>query len=636
MRQRVHELVDGARAAIEANRRRIDDLNVYPVPDGDTGTNLTLTVRAIEEALHDDGPDDRAGLAREVSRAALMGARGNSGVILSQIIRGATESLAESDDLARAFRSASDAAYRAVKKPVEGTMLTAIRSMADAAEHGADLAGIIARGDDTVTQTRELLPVLKEAGVVDAGAAGLVEIVRGIHAALTGEAQASPPEHEETFGLEAIHQELSRYRYCTVFVVEGEGLDADELESKLEQLGDSLLVVGDSSALKVHVHTDDPGRALSLGIARGAIEGVEIANMHAQTQQREERLLHSVPDEQAACAVVAVSAGAGNRALFESFGAVVVEGGPTMNPSTADLVAAIEHAPGLEVILLPNNGNVILTAEHAAENASKVARVVPTRSLQAGLAALVAFDGSRVADENVAALQEAADGVATGAVTIASRDVQLNGVAVRKGKWLGLAEGEPMAGGETFDEVAQAVLEQLLHEPRGVVTLLTGDEPATTRRAPGADPVRVSRARARRARGGPAALSAPAGSRMTPVRVILVEDNDTFRETLELLFGLRDEIDVVASVATGDEAPPVVRALRPDVVLMDYRMPGLNGAEATRLVLEADPMTRVVCLTASVTAEEIAEVERAGAAAVVTKDGDFDRLVEIVCEASRQ
>ena len=360
MRERVHELVDGARAAIEANRRRIDDLNVYPVPDGDTGTNLTLTVRAIEEALHDDGPDDRAGLAREVSRAALMGARGNSGVILSQIIRGATESLAESDDLARAFRSASDAAYRAVKKPVEGTMLTAIRSMADAAEHGADLAGIIARGDDTVTQTRELLPVLKEAGVVDAGAAGLVEIVRGIHAALTGEAQAPPPEHEEAFGLEAIHQELSRYRYCTVFVVEGEGLDADELEPELEQLGDSLLVVGDSSALKVHVHTDDPGRALSLGVARGAIAGVEIANMHAQTRQREERLLHSVPVDQATCAIVAVSAGAGNRALFESFGAVVVEGGATMNPSTADLVAAIEHAPGLEVIVLPNNGNVIL------------------------------------------------------------------------------------------------------------------------------------------------------------------------------------------------------------------------------------------------------------------------------------
>ncbi len=476
MRQRVQELVEGARAAIEANRRRIDDLNVYPVPDGDTGTNLTLTVRAIDEALHKDGPDDRAGLAKEVSRAALMGARGNSGVILSQIVRGATESLAESDDLARAFRSASDAAYRAVKKPVEGTMLTAIRSMADAAEHGADLAGIIARGDDTVAQTRDMLPVLKEAGVVDAGAAGLVEIVRGIQAAITGEALAPPPEPDGEFGLEAIHQELSRYRYCTVFVVEGDGLDADELESELEELGDSLLVVGDTSALKVHVHTDDPGRALSLGIARGAIGGVEIANMHTQTQQREERLLHSVPD-QAGAAVVAVSSGAGNRDLFESFGAVVVDGGKTMNPSTADLVAAIERAPGQEVIVLPNNGNVILASEQAAANASKVARVVTTRSLQAGLAALVAFDPSRGAEDNVAAMQESADGVATGAVTIASRDVQLNGVAVRKGKWLGLADGEPIVGGETFEEVAEAVLERLLREPRGVLTLLTGESP---------------------------------------------------------------------------------------------------------------------------------------------------------------
>jgi fatty acid kinase len=477
MRKQVTTWVEGARAAIEANRRRIDDLNVYPVPDGDTGTNLTLTVRAIDEALHRDGPDDRVGLAKEISRAALMGARGNSGVILSQIIRGATESLAESDDLTRAFRSASDAAYRAVKKPVEGTMLTAIRSMADAAEHGADLAGIIARGDDTVVQTREMLPVLKEAGVVDAGAAGLVEIVRGIRAAVTGEVLPPPPELEEEFGLEAIHQELSRYRYCTVFVVEGERLDADELEAELERLGDSLLVVGDSTALKVHVHTDDPGRALSLGVERGAIGGVEIANMHAQTQQREERLLHSVPDDHEASAVVAVSSGAGNRTLFESFGAVVVDGGRTMNPSTADLVAAIEGAPGPEVIVLPNNANVILAAEQAAANASKLARVIPTRSLQAGLAALVAFDAARGAEANVADMQQASDGVATGAVTIASRDVQLNGVAVEKGKWLGLADGEPVAGGATFDEVAQAVLEQLLGEPRGVLTLLTGENP---------------------------------------------------------------------------------------------------------------------------------------------------------------
>jgi DAK2 domain fusion protein YloV len=475
MRQHARELVAGARAAIEAHRRRIDDLNVYPVPDGDTGTNLTLTVRAIDEALQKDGPEDRPGLAHEISRAALMGARGNSGVILSQIVRGACDALAESDDLARAFRSASDAAYRAVKKPVEGTMLTAIRSMADASEHGGDLATIIARGDDTVAQTRDMLPVLKEAGVVDAGAAGLVEIVRGIQAALTGEALPPPPELEQDIGIDAIHQELSRYRYCTVFVVEGETLDADDLEAELERIGDSLLVVGDPTALKVHVHTDDPGRALSLGVARGIVGGVEIANMHAQTLEREDRLLHAVPDDEAAaCAVVAVTAGSGNRALFESFGASVVDGGSTMNPSTADILAAVESADAGEVVVLPNNGNVIMSAEQAAEHSGKHVRVVPTRSIQAGLAALVAFDPAAAAPENAAAMQEAADGVATGAVTIASRDVQLNGVAVRSGTWLGLADGEPVAGGDTFDEVARTVLDTLLREPRDVLTLLTG------------------------------------------------------------------------------------------------------------------------------------------------------------------
>ena len=476
MRKRARELVEGARAAIEANRRRIDDLNVYPVPDGDTGTNLTLTVRAIDESLGKDGPDDRPGLAHELSRAALMGARGNSGVILSQIVRGACDALAETDDLARVFRSASDAAYRAVKKPVEGTMLTAIRAMAEAAERGGDLAAIVARGDETVAATQAMLPILTEAGVVDAGAAGLVEIVRGIEAALSGRTLPPPVEAEGDFGFEAIHQELSRYRYCTVFVIEGDSLDSDELESELEQFGDSLLVVGDPSALKVHVHTDDPGRALTLGTARGTVAGVEIANMHAQTHDREERLLHSVPDsEPAASAAVVVTAGAGNRALAESFGAHVVDGGTTMNPSTSDILAAVERANAGEVVVLPNNGNVIMAADQAAANAAKVVRVVPTRSIQAGLAALVAFDPSLTADENAEAMRETLDGVVTGAVTLASRDVQLNGVAVRAGKWLGLAEGEPVAGGETFDEAAQAVLEMLLQEPRGVLTLLTGE-----------------------------------------------------------------------------------------------------------------------------------------------------------------
>ena len=472
------ELARAGLTAMESNRRRIDDLNVYPVPDGDTGTNLTLTMRSVVQALEATQTEDRAALAREVTRAALMGARGNSGVILSQIIRGAADVLGASDDVAGAFRSASDAAYRAVRKPVEGTMLTAIREMAEAAAAGGRLEDVLARGDDCVARTREMLAVLKEAGVVDSGAAGLVEIVRGIAAGLAGEPLPEVAADEESFAHEAIHQELSEFRYCTVFVVEGDDLDADWLEDELERLGDSLLVVGDRTAIKIHIHTDDPGRALSLGVERGTIGSVEIANMHAQTVEREQRLLHAVPDAPpAACDAVVVVAGDGNERLFESFGARSVEGGRTMNPSTADILAAVEASSAAEVVVLPNNKNVIMSAEQAADHSSKTVRVIPTHSMQAGLAAMVAFDPSRRADENAAAMRAAVESVATGAVTIASRDVETEELVIHKGEWLGLADGQPVVGGDTFDEVARGVVDRMLAEPRGILTLLTGEEP---------------------------------------------------------------------------------------------------------------------------------------------------------------
>jgi hypothetical protein len=482
--ERVRELSAGALAAMEAARRRVDDLNVYPVPDGDTGTNLTLTMRAVDEAVQASTATSREAIAKEISRAALMGARGNSGVILSQIVRGAADVLAGSDDLARAFRSASDAAYRAVRRPVEGTMLTAIRELAEeAGAHGGSppgelLATLVARGEDCVARTTEMLDVLKEAGVVDSGAAGLVEIVRGITAAWNGEELPAPPAEPDHLGVEAIHQELSRYRYCTVFLVEGDGLDAESLEDELERMGDSLLVVGDRSALKVHVHTDDPGKALSLAVAQGALSGVEIANMHAQTVQREERLLEAAPAPAlpAQTDAIVVTVGQGNRRLFESLGARAVDGGTTMNPSTAEILAAVEAAPGAEAVVLPNNKNVIMSAEQAAEHASKPVRVLPTVSLQAGLAAMVAFDASQTAAENAREMGDVLGEVATGAVTVASRDVEMDGVEIHKGAFLGLVDGEAVAGGEAFDEVATAVVERLLAEPRGVLTLLTGEE----------------------------------------------------------------------------------------------------------------------------------------------------------------
>src|SRR6266540_434096 len=267
--EQVLKLARAATTALERSRQRIDDLNVYPVPDGDTGTNMTMTAHAVVEALERSTATDRPALVKEVTRAALMGARGNSGVILSQIVRGAAEVLGEESRIdapvvGRTFQGARDAAYRAVREPVEGTMLSVIRELAE---------------------ETEALPI--DADVP----AFLAALVRGLAAVVAGEELPEAPAEREELSSEAIHQELSRYRYCTTFVIEGDQLDADEIETELARLGDSLLVVGDAEALKVHVHTDEPGTALAVGTRVGVIERVEIANMHEQTVQREERLL---------------------------------------------------------------------------------------------------------------------------------------------------------------------------------------------------------------------------------------------------------------------------------------------------------------------------------------------------------
>jgi DAK2 domain fusion protein YloV len=495
----LQKVVDAALASLEANRARIDDLNVYPVPDGDTGTNLTMTVRALDEAIDSTSAANRQSLARDVARGALMGARGNSGVIFSQIVRGAADVLGDVDgpvidaaSMARALRGASDAAYRAVRRPVEGTMLSVIRELAEEAEAQAAaqpllaelLVRLVERGEAAVARTPDQLQVLRDAGVVDAGGAGLLELVRGVAAYINGQPLPEALPIEERLSVEAIHQELSEYKYCTVFLIEGNGLELEMLEDELEKLGDSLLVVGDENAIKVHVHTDDPGAALSIGTRAGTIDRIEIANMHEQTAQREERLLSAVPDAPPAkTGIVAVVAGDGNRALFESLAATIgpieiVEGGQTMNPSTADLLRAAQSIDADEVILLPNNSNIILAAEHAAAHADRKVEVVHADSIPAGLAAMVAYNGSRTAAENAAEMRKALDAIATGEVTIASRDVEMNGITIREGQWLGLADGEPVAVGESFEEVASAVVETLLDDSRSLLTLLTGEDEA--------------------------------------------------------------------------------------------------------------------------------------------------------------
>jgi DAK2 domain fusion protein YloV len=478
----VSDLAGAALASLEASRTRIDDLNVYPVPDGDTGTNMTLTVRAVVDALARSTASNGDELAAEITRAALMGARGNSGVILSQLLRGAAEALVSTGvvrpaDLAVALRGASDAGYASMRDPKEGTILTVAREMAERAEEidgdglplGDALAEVVARGEAALARTRGQLPELREAGVVDAGGAGLLELLRGIAGHVRGEPLLERPAELEHVPLAAIHLEPSRYRYCTSFFVEGDDADPEALEQALAAFGDSLLVVGGHGAVKAHVHTDDPGRALTLATALGVVEEVEIKNMHVQIAEREERLAR----ETAACGTVVVAAGAGIRDLFARFGATVVGGGTTMNPSTAELVSAVEGLAASSAVLLPNNPNVLLAAERAAEAATTPAIVVPTRSLQAGLAALVAFDPTRPAVENAAVMAEAAACVRTGAVARASRATEVDGLRVGEGELLGLVDERAVVVGSDLGAVALDVAERLA-VGAGVLTIIAG------------------------------------------------------------------------------------------------------------------------------------------------------------------
>jgi DegV family protein with EDD domain len=292
----------GGAAAVESSRGRLNDLNVYPVPDGDTGTNLAETARELAAGLEADPSETREGLAAAATRAALRGASGNSGAILSQIVGGFAQVVGgsrgiDSKTLARALRSATEAAYKPVQQPIEGTMLTVIREMAEAAERVADrpleeaVEAILAEGEASVVRTQGMLDVLRDAGVVDAGAAGLLEFARGAFAGLRGEEVEAPIEAiAAPIGLDGIHLEQSRYRYCTAFLVEGDAVDRETLEAALLAMGDCLLVVGEAPLVKVHVHTDDPGQAISAAVVMGAIDRVAIANMHVQAEERERRL----------------------------------------------------------------------------------------------------------------------------------------------------------------------------------------------------------------------------------------------------------------------------------------------------------------------------------------------------------
>ncbi len=493
---RARAVVGAGFRALEGRRQHVNDLNVYPVPDGDTGTNLCLTVRAIVEDLQEADPAlSCAETASLIANAALMGARGNSGVILSQMIRGAVEPYAAGQELvdataaSAALAKAAEAAYRAVRKPVEGTMLTVLRDTADAAGKAVEagqsgegfVAAILSEGWESVRRTPALLKVLADAGVVDAGGYGLMVLLEGM-ARPGEEGDVTVPEPARELAarpqIEAVEEAESKYTYCTSFLLRGEGLDAPALESALFDLGDSLLVVGTDSQVKVHVHTDEPGRALALATAQGTIHEVEIDNMRDQTAARTKRLREAEAAEAdlGATDVVAVVAGEGVRRLFQSLGTrVLVEGGQSMNPSAEELLRAVESTKAPEVLLLPNNKNIIMVAEQVAAMSSRPLIVLPTRSVQAGLSAMVAFDPQASAETNRERMGQAVSSVMTGEVTRAVRDSRADGVEVKAGEYLGLVEDRAVASGPDMIPVVEGVAALLIADGRELVTVLVGD-----------------------------------------------------------------------------------------------------------------------------------------------------------------
>jgi DAK2 domain fusion protein YloV len=511
--ERFRKVVAAGYAQLEARRQEVNDLNVFPVADGDTGDNMTQTLRAVMQELDrlngqmvdDIGRDE---IVQTVARAALLGARGNSGVILSQIVRGAAEELSSRPGelvdpvlVSAALARAADAAYSSVRDPAEGTMITVVREMAhrvatelahmerprldhDATdeEQNEALAEVLERALEaaqaSVDRGPELLPVLREHGVVDAGGYGVTLLIAGLIAGLRG-AQDELPEvahHSVTLQAHAEH-EPSAFRYCTNFVVAGEQLAPPMTWiRRLEGIGDSVLVVGDSATLRVHVHTDDPERAVAVFDRAGAVERLDVADMHEQEEQRAARLAASSDDAPrpvatVRCGVVAVAAGAGMRRLYEQLGAYVVEGGATLNPSTFELLAGIHEVAADEVVVLPNSANVILAAERAAELSEKDVAVVESRWPQAGLACLVEHDPDSGVEQNVQRLRGALDAIRTGAVAPAARDDKQG--RFRAGDAVGFVGEEMLAWGDP-EQTLHEVLEALA-DGTELLTCVSGD-----------------------------------------------------------------------------------------------------------------------------------------------------------------
>jgi DAK2 domain fusion protein YloV len=496
--QELRDMFSVATSWLEKSSADIDALNVFPVPDGDTGTNMMLTMRSTMEEAYRAPDHSAAGVAHAMAKGALMGARGNSGVILSQIWRGLAQGLEDKEsfnvaEFADALEKSAQTAYKGVSNPVEGTMLTVIKDAAAAARAQVDdgnddiilvLEVVVGAIGESVANTPRLLKVLKDAGVVDAGGQGIYTLFEGALRYLKGETEQMRLRKPQIIVSELPYTaplpqvsgiDEVPYGYCTEFLLKGENLEPEEIRKRLEKKGESLIVVGDDSAVRIHIHTLTPGNIISIGSKLGTLHQVSIRNMDEQHQDFLEMQKEKMPATDTA--VIAVASGDGLNDVFGSLGAAaVVPGGQTMNPSTKDILQTVEATPPDNIIILPNNKNIIATANQVQSLTQKKIKVVPTRTIPQGVVALLAFDYEADFKANAEIMEKALASVKTIEITRSVRATKINGLKIRRKQPIGLLDGELIAVGDTDLEVVNQLFSRLEMDEAEVVTIYYGAE----------------------------------------------------------------------------------------------------------------------------------------------------------------
>lgn len=497
--------ITGAKS-LEAKKEWINELNVFPVPDGDTGTNMTMTIMSAAKTLAAEEGDDIASMCKAIAQGSLRGARGNSGVILSQLFRGAAKILKESPvvdvfEIALAFDKASETAYKAVMKPKEGTILTVARAMGEKALEIHDeyddiiafLEAVLAYGDETLKKTPEMLPVLKKAGVVDSGGQGLMVILHGILEGLKGnvielgDVVLSTKSEGGANGAarEDIDTSDIKFGYCTEFIVNlnKEFTDKDEEEFKefLTSIGDSLVCVADDEVVKIHVHTNDPGLAIQRGLTFGELTNLKIDNMREEHRERVIKGVDQILESQKQkkkMGVISVSAGSGLTSIFKEIGVdVVVEGGQTMNPSTEDILNAVEHLNAETIYILPNNKNIILAAEQAAKIVEdKKVVVIPTKTIPQGITAMISLSEDRSAEENLENAAEEISNVKSAQITYAVRNTTIDDVEIHENDVMALGDSGIIGVDKSIDSAVDKALANMIDDSSELVCLYYGEE----------------------------------------------------------------------------------------------------------------------------------------------------------------